>query len=55
MDVGVPRERQSYESRAGLTPAGVELLRAGGHNCYVHLAAARAPFFCVWTLETQLI
>jgi len=45
MDVGVPRERQSYESRAGLTPAGVELLRAGGHNCYVESGAGLGAGF----------
>jgi alanine dehydrogenase len=45
MDIGVPRERRSYESRAGLTPAGVELLRAGGHNCYVESGAGLGAGF----------
>jgi alanine dehydrogenase len=39
MDIGVPRERRSHESRVGLTPAGVELLTAEGHNCYVESGA----------------
>jgi alanine dehydrogenase len=39
MDIGVPRERRNYESRVGLTPAGVELLTAEGHNCCVESGA----------------
>jgi len=39
MDIGVPRERRSHESRVGLTPAGVELLTTEGHNCYVESGA----------------
>ena len=39
MDIGVPRERRRYEHRVGLTPAGVELLTAEGHNCYVESGA----------------
>ncbi|MFZ0931613.1 MAG: alanine dehydrogenase [Syntrophobacteraceae bacterium] len=39
MDIGVPRERRSYESRVGLMPAGVELLKVEGHNCYVESGA----------------
>jgi len=39
MDIGVPRERRSCESRVGLMPAGVELLKVEGHNCYVESGA----------------
>jgi len=35
MDIGIPRERRPDENRVGLTPAGVELLTAAGHVCYV--------------------
>ena len=35
MNIGIPRERRPDENRAGLTPAGVELLTADGHTCYV--------------------
>lgn len=35
MNIGVPRERREDENRVGLTPAGVELLAAAGHTCYV--------------------
>ncbi|MGA2937576.1 MAG: alanine dehydrogenase [Syntrophobacteraceae bacterium] len=45
MDIGVPRERRSYESRVGLTPTGVELLRADGHNCYVESGAGLGAGF----------
>jgi hypothetical protein len=46
MDIGVPRERRSDESRVGLTPAGVELLSAEGHNCYVESGAGLGPDRC---------
>jgi len=35
MNIGIPRERRPDENRVGLTPAGVELLTAAGHQCYV--------------------
>jgi alanine dehydrogenase len=35
MYIGIPRERRTDEYRVGLTPAGVELLTAAGHVCYV--------------------
>ena len=45
MDIGVPRERRNYDSRVGLTPAGVELLTAEGHTCYVELGAGLGAGF----------
>jgi alanine dehydrogenase len=45
MDIGVPRERRQYDSRVGLTPAGVELLSAEGHTCYVELGAGLGAGF----------
>ena len=45
MDIGVPRERGSYDSRVGLTPAGVESLTAEGHICYVELGAGLGAGF----------
>lgn len=45
MDIGIPRERRSYDSRVGLTPAGVELLTAEGHTCYVELGAGLGAGF----------
>jgi alanine dehydrogenase len=45
MDIGVPRERRQYDSRVGLTPAGVELLTAEGHTCYVELGAGLGAGF----------
>lgn len=35
MNIGIPCERRPDENRVGLTPAGVELLTAAGHHCYV--------------------
>ena len=35
MNVSVPRERRPDEDRVVLTPAGIELLTAEGHRCYV--------------------
>src|SRR5512136_942510 len=45
MDIGVPRERLHNDSRVGLTPAGVELLTAEGHTCYVELGAGLGAGF----------
>ncbi len=45
MDSGVPRERRQYDSRVGLTPAGVELLTAEGHTCFVDLGAGLGAGF----------
>lgn len=45
MDIGVPRERRNDDYRVGLTPAGVELLTAEGHACYVETGAGRGAGF----------
>ena len=45
MNIGVPRERRANEYRVGLTPAGVELLTAGGHTCYIERDAGRGAGF----------
>jgi len=45
MDIGIPRERRNDEYRVGLTPAGVELLTAGGHTCYVERGAGLGAGF----------
>jgi alanine dehydrogenase len=45
MHIGVPHERRPDEYRAGLTPAGVQLLTADGHRCYVERDAGRGAGF----------
>jgi alanine dehydrogenase len=45
MHIGVPRERRVEEYRVGLTPAGVELLTAGGHICSVEHDAGKGAGF----------
>lgn len=45
MNIGVPRERRADEYRVGITPAGIELLRAAGHACYVETNAGRGAGF----------
>ncbi len=45
MDIGVPRERRLNENRIGLTPAGVDLLAAAGHRCYVEKDAGLGAGF----------
>ena len=45
MDIGIPRERRADENRVGLTPAGVESLSAGGHQCYVETSAGLGAGF----------
>lgn len=35
MNIGIPKERRPFEFRAGLSPAGVEILTQQGHQVYV--------------------
>ena len=45
MNIGIPKERRSYEFRVGMTPAGVQMLKEQGHTCYVeHDAGLGAGF-----------
>jgi alanine dehydrogenase len=45
MNIGIPRERRSFEFRVGMTPMGVQLLTQEGHTCYVeHEAGLGAGF-----------
>lgn len=45
MYIGIPRERRIDEYRVGITPAGVELLTADGHVCYVESEAGLGAGF----------
>jgi len=45
MNIGVPREQRADEHRVGLTPAGVELLSAAKHACFVEKDAGRGAGF----------
>jgi alanine dehydrogenase len=51
MNVGVPRERRTMEYRVGLTPAGIELLAAAGHTCYVEREAGLGAGFSDYDYE----
>ncbi len=45
MNIGMPKERRPFESRVGLSPAGVEILTQHGHQVYVeHEAGIGAGF-----------
>ncbi|MGE5223134.1 MAG: alanine dehydrogenase [Omnitrophica WOR_2 bacterium] len=45
MNIGIPKERRSFEFRVGMTPAGVQMLCRQGHICYVeHEAGLGAGF-----------
>jgi alanine dehydrogenase len=45
MNIGIPKERRPFESRVGLSPAGVEILTQQGHHVYVeHEAGIGAGF-----------
>ena len=45
MNIGIPRERRSFEYRVGLHPSGVKMLTQRGHICYVeHDAGSGAGF-----------
>jgi len=45
MDIGIPREHRPDEHRVGLTPAGVQLLSAGGHPCSIEAGAGQGAGF----------
>lgn len=45
MHIGIPRERRPDEHRVGFTPAGVQLLTADGHRCYVEKGAGLGAGF----------
>jgi alanine dehydrogenase len=45
MNIGIPKERRSFEFRVGLIPSGVMMLTRLGHTCYVeHEAGLGAGF-----------
>lgn len=45
MNIGIPKERRPFESRVGLSPAGVEILTQQRHQVYVeHEAGVGAGF-----------
>lgn len=45
MNIGIPKERRSFEYRVGMTPAGVKMLVQQGHKCYLeHDAGLGAGF-----------
>lgn len=45
MNIGIPKERRSFEFRVGMTPAGVQMLTRQGHTCYIeHEAGLGAGF-----------
>lgn len=45
MNIGIPKERRSFEFRVGMTPAGVQLLSKAGNVCYVEHEAGIAAGF----------
>ena len=45
MYIGIPKERRTFEFRVGLSPAGVQMLTAQGHKCFIeHDAGLGAGF-----------
>jgi alanine dehydrogenase len=45
MNIGIPKEKRTFEFRVGMTPAGVQILSQQGHVCYVeHDAGLGAGF-----------
>ncbi len=43
--IGVPREQYPFEYRVGMTPAGVSIFTAQGHQCYVETGAGEGSGF----------
>jgi alanine dehydrogenase len=45
MNIGIPKEKRTFEFRVGMTPAGVQMLTQHGHTCYIeHEAGLGAGF-----------
>ena len=42
MNIGIPKERRSFEFRVGMTPVGVQMLIKQGHTVYVEHDAGQA-------------
>ena len=45
MNICIPKERRDSEYRAGLTPAGIQLLTQQGHTCFVEKEAGLGSGF----------
>jgi alanine dehydrogenase len=45
MDIGIPRERRSFEFRVGLSPAGVQILCQHDHSVFVEHDAGKGAGF----------
>ncbi len=45
LTIGVPKESRPFEYRVGMTPAGVSILTAMGHQCYVETEAGLGAGF----------
>jgi alanine dehydrogenase len=45
MNIGIPKETRPFEYRAGLSPAGVEILAGQGHQVYVEHEAGEGAGF----------
>jgi alanine dehydrogenase len=43
--IGIPKEHRRFEYRVGMTPVGVSLLTARGHQCYVEKGAGAGSGF----------
>jgi len=43
--IGIPKEHRPFEYRVGMTPAGVSILTARGHQCYVESGAGDGSGF----------
>lgn len=45
MNIGIPKERRTFEFRVGLTPLGVRMLTQQGHICYIEHDAGKGAGF----------
>jgi len=45
MNIGIPKERRSFEFRVGLSPAGVQILHQDGHTMFVEHDAGKGAGF----------
>jgi len=51
MNICIPKERRDSEYRVGLTPAGIRLLNAAGHTCFVESKAGVGSGFADYDFQ----
>ena len=55
LKIGIPREHSNDERRVCLTPGGVAILKANGHDIYIEKGAGDEASFQTVTMPIQVL